>query len=44
MTLYDMLVTACWLFGGIGLCILAATLIELSAIKPPKASPYDHDL
>ena len=29
MTEYDVLVTACWLFGGIGLCILAVTLVEL---------------
>ena len=28
MTEYDVLVTACWLFGGIGLCILALTLVE----------------
>lgn len=31
MTEYDVLVTACWLFGGIGLCILAVTLVELYA-------------
>ena len=31
MTEYDVLITACWLFGGIGLCILAVTLVELYA-------------
>ena len=34
MTEYDVLITACWLFGGIGLCILAAALIELYATAP----------
>lgn len=31
MTEYDVLITACWLFGGIGLCILAVTLVEVYA-------------
>ena len=28
VTRYDLLITACWLFVGIGLCILAVTLVE----------------
>lgn len=40
MTLYDLLITACWLFGGIGLCILATTLIELHIT----GATHDHDL
>ncbi len=34
VTAYELLITACWLVGGIGLCILAAALIELYAIAP----------
>ena len=34
VTRYDLLITACWLFGGVGLCILAAALIELYATAP----------
>lgn len=31
VTRYDLLITACWLVVGIGLCILAVTLVELYA-------------
>ncbi len=34
VTAYELLLTACWLFGGVGLCILAAALIELYATAP----------
>ncbi len=41
MTEYDVLVTACWLFGGIGLCILAVTLVELYATATATATAAD---
>lgn len=45
MTEYDLLITACWLFGGIGLCILAATLIEMYATAPlpPNETESEND-
>lgn len=44
-TAYELLITACWLVGGIGLCILAAALIELYATAPlpPDEPESEHD-
>lgn len=42
MTRYDVMITACWLFVGIGLCILAVTLAELYATaKTPETEEED---
>lgn len=43
MTEYDVLVTACWLFGGIGLCILTITMVELYAAAKTPETPEEEE-
>ena len=43
ITRYDLLITACWLFVGIGLCILAVTLVELYATATTTAPDTEEE-